>query len=123
MSVSAMATSALPYSQVVETPSTWASSSRASSSALSLCACSCVLASRSVRPTVVMVAALFCAQRGQLLGLVFAGQRADHFVQVAGHDVIKLVQRQVDAVVGDPALGEIVGTNALGAVAAADQLL
>jgi methyl-accepting chemotaxis protein len=46
------------------------------------------------------------------------------FGHVAVHDRrVDLVQRQVDAVVGDAALRKVVGADALGAVAAADQAL
>src|SRR5699024_4051621 len=105
------------------TPSTWASSSLASRSGLSLCVCRSVQAWRSRPPTVGMVVGLLGAQGGELFGLVFAGQGADDSVQVAGHDVVEFVQRQVDAVVGDSALREVVGANAFGAIAAADQFL
>ena len=54
---------------------------------------------------------------------MFGGQRAEQFVHVAVHDRSDLVQRQVDAVVGDPPLREVVGTDALGAVAGTDQRL
>ncbi len=59
----------------------------------------------------------FLAQRGELLGLVLGGQRPGQFGQVAIHDVLDLVQRQVDAVIGDARLREVVGADALGAVA------
>ena len=42
-------------------------------------------------------------------------------VQLAVHDALDLVERQVDAVVGDAALREVVGADALGTVARADQ--
>ena len=41
------------------------------------------------------------AERLQLVGLVLAGQRVDQFVEVALQDLGKLVQGEVDAVVGD----------------------
>src|SRR5512145_1079044 len=61
--------------------------------------------------------------RGELLGLMFGHQRACEFADVAVHDGVHLVQREVDAVVGDPTLRKIVGADALGTVAAADQAL
>src|SRR5262245_61869899 len=42
-------------------------------------------------------------------------------VQMAGDDTVQLVQRQVDAVVGDAVLREVVRADALGAIAGADQ--
>ena len=44
----------------------------------------------------------------------------NHFVQVAGDDFVEPVQGQIDAVVGDPTLGIIIGTNSFGSVAAPD---
>ena len=58
-----------------------------------------------------------------LLGLVFGRERGRQFVKFALHDRVDLVQREVDAVVGDAALWKIVGTDAVRAVAAADQAL
>ena len=52
--------------------------------------------------------------------LVLCRQRIDEFVEIAGHDAIDLVERQVDAVIGDAALREIVGADALAAIAGAD---
>ena len=52
--------------------------------------------------------------------LVLGGQRVDELVQLAHHDPVDLVQRQIDAVVGHAALREIVGADALAAVAGAD---
>ena len=48
-------------------------------------------------------------------------ERVDQLVErVARHDLVELVEGQVDAVVGHPALREVVGADALGAVARAD---
>ena len=58
--------------------------------------------------------------RGKLLGLMFGHQRVAQFADVAVHDVVHLVQGEVDAVVGDAALREIIGANALAAVDRAD---
>ncbi len=52
---------------------------------------------------------------------MFGHQRVGEFADFAVHDVIHLVQREVDAVVGDAALREIVGADALGTVAATHQ--
>ena len=55
---------------------------------------------------------------------MFGGQRVDQFAQrFAGDHLRQLVERQVDAVVGDAALRKIVGADALAAVAGADLLL
>ena len=42
---------------------------------------------------------------------------------IAVHDEIDFVQRQVDAVIGDAALRKIIGADALGTIAGADQRL
>ena len=52
-----------------------------------------------------------------------AQQRVDDLVErFALHDFVELVERQIDAVVGDAALREIIGADALRAVAGADLL-
>ena len=56
-------------------------------------------------------------QGGELLGLMLRHQRGNQFVEVAIHNGVDLVQGQIDAVIGDSPLGEIVGADALGAVA------
>ena len=61
------------------------------------------------------------AQRAELIGLVLVRERPDHVVELAVDDVVELVEREVDAVIGEPALREVVGADALGAVAGADQ--
>ena len=58
-------------------------------------------------------------RRGEFLGLEFVLQRGQQFVHRAIHHIRQLVQREVDAVVGDAALREIVGADAFGAIAAA----
>src|SRR5579871_6357701 len=64
------------------------------------------------------------ALRGELSGLVFGGQRVGQFAERFARDHLRqLVERQVDAVVGDAALREIIGADALGAIAGADLLL
>src|SRR5690606_4853233 len=62
--------------------------------------------------------------RRQARSLVLGGQRVDQLVErLAVEDAIELVQRQVDSVVGYPALREVVGADALGPVAGADLAL
>src|SRR5690606_581193 len=56
----------------------------------------------------------------QLFCLKFLLQRPYDRVQVAAHDMRQLVQRQVDAVIGNPPLREVVRANALGAIARTD---
>ena len=54
----------------------------------------------------------------QPVGLVLRHQRIDDLAQlVAGDDARQIVERQVDAVIGDAALRIIVGADALAAVA------
>src|ERR1039458_3432068 len=121
-SASAPGTSfACAISQACVFPSTRSRSMRASSGGRALCAMSCarLIMSGSRRDS----GRGFLAQRGELLRLVLGDQRPGQFCQVAVHDVLDLVQRQVDAVVGDTPLREVVGANALGTVAAAYQAL
>ena len=47
----------------------------------------------------------------QQLRLVVGGQGVDDLVQRPVHHLVDLIQRQADAVVGDPALGEVVGKS------------
>src|SRR5262249_53432266 len=63
----------------------------------------------------------FFGELRELLGLVLGSERVDDVVELAVHDAVDLVERQVDAVVGDAALREVVGADALRAVARADQ--
>src|SRR4029079_2764181 len=56
----------------------------------------------------------------QLIGLVFARQRVDQFVEVALEDFREAIKRQVDAVIGDAALRIVVRADALAAIAGAD---
>ena len=56
----------------------------------------------------------------EFFGLVLLIRAPDQLLDLAVHDVVELVQRQIDAVVGDPALREIIGADAFGAVARAD---
>ena len=48
---------------------------------------------------------------------IILDQRVGHRLQIAGNDLIKLIERQPDAVVGYPIIGEIIGANPLAAVA------
>ena len=52
---------------------------------------------------------------------MFADERTDQAVEISRHDVVELVEREVDAVIGHAPLREIVGADAFGAVTAADQ--
>ena len=65
----------------------------------------------------------FARQRGELLGLMLLRERVDQLVEVAVHDRVDLVERQVDPVIGHAALRKIVGADALAAVARSDQAL
>ncbi len=59
-----------------------------------------------------------CVEVGQPRRLVGGGERLDHLVEVALHHLVELVEGQADAVVGQAALREVVGADALRAVAA-----
>src|SRR5690606_9763860 len=59
----------------------------------------------------------------KLLRLVLRAQRLDELVQLAVHDAIDLVEGEVDAVVGHPALRKVVRADALRAVTRADERL
>src|SRR6185312_16924331 len=56
--------------------------------------------------------------RGELRGLVLGGERVDQLAQAFARDHLRqLVEGQVDAMVGDAALREIIGADALAPVA------
>jgi hypothetical protein len=45
----------------------------------------------------------------------------DHLVQrFAGHDLVELVESQVDPVVGEPPLRKVIGADSFGAIAGTD---
>lgn len=50
-------------------------------------------------------------------------ERVDHLVQIALHDLIQLIERQVDAMIGHSALREIVSPDTFAAIPAADLAL
>jgi len=54
---------------------------------------------------------------GQQVRLVGFGQGLDQLIEVTSQDTVKVIQRQPDAMVGDPALGEIIGADPFGAIA------
>ncbi|MNP39445.1 hypothetical protein D3C76_1330210 [compost metagenome] len=60
---------------------------------------------------------------GQLIGLVLGQQRLDHCIDAPGEDFVEGIQGQVDPVVGDPALGEVVGADAFRAIPRTHQQL
>ena len=47
-------------------------------------------------------------------------QRVEEMVEAALHDLVELVERQVDAVIGDAVLRVVVGADAFGTVTTAD---
>ena len=61
------------------------------------------------------------SQFGKQIGLMLGGQRTKQFVHITIENRGNLVQRQVDAVVGNPTLREIVGTDALGTITRTNQ--
>src|ERR1035438_1780867 len=56
----------------------------------------------------------------QLLGVIEIGAGGDQLVQAAFHHLVELIQRQADAVVGDPVFLEVISADLLTAVAGAD---
>src|SRR5882672_3384297 len=74
-----------------------------------------------VSATTVVTPSPLLRDGGELLGLMLGEQRLCQLTEVAIHDVVDLVEREADAVVGDPPLRKIVGADALGAVARADE--
>ena len=60
---------------------------------------------------------------GEPVAYILGQQWLDHRIDPAGENFVERVQRQVDPVVGDPALGKVVGTNPLRAITGTDQQL
>src|SRR5579864_740525 len=54
------------------------------------------------------------------LRLVFLLQGIDQLIEVTVHDLRQTIKCQIDTVIGHAALRKVIGTDALGAVAAAD---
>ena len=52
-----------------------------------------------------------------------AGEDLEKLIEVAFHDVGKIMRRIADAMIGQPIIGEIVGANLLVAIAVADLVL
>ena len=52
---------------------------------------------------------------------MLSDEGVDHFVQrFAGHDLVELVENEMDPVVGEPPLRKIIGADAFGAIAGPD---
>src|SRR5687768_4988002 len=65
-----------------------------------------------------------CIELGQTLGLVLCSESGYDFVQTGtGKDLVKAVDRQVDAMIGHAPLREIVRANALRTVTRSDHRL
>jgi hypothetical protein len=62
-------------------------------------------------------------QLGEQFGPAGHLQGVHHVAQVAFHHLQQLVEREVDAVIGEAALRKVVGADAVAAVAATDQAL
>src|SRR5438876_6195682 len=63
----------------------------------------------------------FIASSGaQRLGLLFGRERVDQRIERAVEHLVELMEREIDAMVGDARLRKVVGADALGAVARAD---
>lgn len=60
---------------------------------------------------------LCVSKRGELVRLVLVDQRFYDLLKMPFNDLIELVKRQVDAVVGDATLWEIVGPDAFTTIA------
>src|SRR3990170_73925 len=60
------------------------------------------------------------ADIGEQLRLVIGDQRVDDLVEFAHHHPVELVERQIDAMVGDAALREVISADPLRAVARTD---
>ena len=60
---------------------------------------------------------LFTRQCRQLICLIFVDQWFNHLINAAHQNFIQLVQRQVNAVIGDASLWEIVGADAFRTIA------
>ena len=107
-------------------PSAWQSSSRASSSGVSMPArrnAEAAPAKALVRVTGSAMALVL--HRRELGGLVLGDQRVDDLVErgFTLEHIGELMRGEADAVIGDAALREIIGADALGAVAGADLAL
>src|SRR6478672_12732195 len=63
------------------------------------------------------------AERRELLGLEFLRQRADQLIEIALHDRVDLVERQVDPVIGHASLRKVVRADPLAAIPGTDQAL
>ena len=77
-------------------------------------------ASPSARTAVESSLHQLCPSAHALLLAVVFDQGVDHRSEVAGQDIVELVERQVDAVIGEAVLGKVVGADPLAAVARAD---
>src|SRR5690606_42065700 len=61
------------------------------------------------------------AKRCELIGAVLVRERAYDLFEIALHDRVELVERELDAVIGQAALRKVVRADALGPVARADK--
>ena len=48
-------------------------------------------------------------------------QGIGNYLQVAGNDLVKLVQSQIDAMIADSVFGEIISPNSLASITGTDQ--
>src|SRR3984893_10315272 len=59
--------------------------------------------------------------RREQICLMLGDEGIDHFIQrFAGHDLVELVESQMDPVVGEPPLREIISADSFGAIAGTD---
>src|SRR5579859_3006489 len=110
--------------RVAVRPVAWLSSSRASRAGASMpAAASRDEAARMSAPISLPVMA-FSLDLGEFRRLVLGDQRLDHLVErLAGHDLLDLVEGQVDAVIRHAPLRKIIGADPLRPVAGADLAL
>src|SRR5688572_29346217 len=59
----------------------------------------------------------------EFFGVEVLGDGVEQRIQTAFHDLIELVQRQADAVIGDAILLEVIGADLFATVAGADHAL
>ena len=52
----------------------------------------------------------------ELFGTVGGHERVDHLVEIAVENILELIERQTDAMIGESALRIIIGADALAAV-------
>ena len=57
------------------------------------------------------------------LGLIMGDKLINNILQISQHDAFDFINRKIDTVITDTSLGEIIGSDTLAAVAAANHAL